>query len=115
MDGLELVGSALALALLVGWIWCMNDSFDHTDMPWVWVVILCMFMPIAVPLYLIMRAYANRGPTPARLAQMRREDSLIPKFRFGSEIERARFIEAADSGQGTMYEPEGGIGERPEG
>lgn len=117
MSGLEWTDLLYLLAILqvIAFFWAVNHAFDHTDYGLVWVSIFILTGSLGVWVYLAMALYANRpyrGDSFKELLESKQGQAMS---RFGSEIERARFIEAASSGPGTMYDPVEGVGERAEG
>jgi hypothetical protein len=88
------------------YIWAIYDAFTYTDYGFAWSFVFAVLPPV-VPIYLAMSLYARRSVSQAGNRFVSSEDS---SFRFSTEIERARFIEAADKGQGTLYEPAATLG-----
>lgn len=84
-------------------LWIIWDAFDHTGYGCAWLAAFLFVPGISHVVYLFIRYYVNRpdinpGLQAGGIAQQ--EFS-----RFPTEIEKARFIEAADREFGTMYEP----------
>jgi hypothetical protein len=86
-------------------VWCIFDAFDRTDYGMVWLFFFLTLSPIFVPLYLIMRFYSDRNVPAKTVLAGELERERWRDFRIGSEIERAKFIEQAMQGGGTMYDP----------
>jgi len=96
--------AAVTLALLCA-IWVLVDAYDHAEYPCLWFVMVAMFMPIALPLYIFLRLYSARSAS-RRVRELRKnEREAVPIVRFGSDIERAKYIEAAQGGAGTLFSP----------
>ncbi len=89
---------------LVAAIWIYVDGSDHVEYPLVWALLVFFMWPVFLPIYIFFRLYAAR-PVSARRQQQLNRDRIDPmRYRFASEIEKARFIEAAESGPGTMFD-----------
>jgi hypothetical protein len=90
----------IVIAGMVGWaIW---DVFEHTDYGIVWLVSFLVFPPL-IPVYVFMSLYSRRATQRSPVDGGR-------EFSMGSELDRARFIEAAQDGRGTLYEPSAMLG-----
>jgi hypothetical protein len=115
------LGFWLLMAVCIGWgllvVWCCVDSFNHTDMGCLWTVLMISPLgPLVVPFYFFGTMYARRNVSARKLAEMRGDGEEIDiTRRFASEFERAKFIEAAERGGGTMYDPGLAPKEQPEG
>ncbi|MCC7477288.1 hypothetical protein IT575_02420 [bacterium] len=111
---------ALFFGLVIGWslltIWCVVDAFTHTDNGCLWTILLLTPLnPIVVPFYVFGTLYSRRQVTKRQLSLSGKEVETDISMRFASEIERAKFIQSAMKGGGTMYEPGVAVVERPEG
>jgi hypothetical protein len=89
---------------LVAAIWIYVDASDHAEYPLVWALLAFFMWVIIVPFYVFFRLYTAR-PISSRREQQLNRDRIDPmRYRFASEIEKSRFIEAAEHGPGTMYD-----------
>ncbi len=73
-------------------IWATLDAYDQTDLGCLWLLLFITTPVLSVIAYLILRAYAFRRREPAAALDPREYQG--PLKHFGSEIEKARFIEA---------------------
>ena len=94
---------AVLIVYVVAVTWAARDAFDQTDMGCLWLTLFVTTPVLSVIAYLLMRAYVFRRREPEISLEPREYNG--PLKHFGSEIEKARFIEAAASGPGTMYDP----------
>lgn len=112
MDSLMMI---IPLAVLIAAIWVYVDATDHTDMGCVWGI-LAFVLPIPiVPLYFIMRLYSARPASKQQLSRFADERKLFSGPRFASDIEKLQYLEWAEKGPGTMFDPLTGLNIRPEG
>lgn len=89
---------------LVAAIWIYVDASDHAEYPLVWALLAFFMWEIIVPFYIFFRLYTAR-PISSRREQQLNRDRIDPmRYRFASEIEKSRFIEAAEHGPGTMFD-----------
>jgi hypothetical protein len=102
-----------AQALAVGWVY--YDALDNAEYPLVWAVLVFMLPPLFLPLYIILRLYTMRRAGKRTIERMEQDRLGAMDYRFGSDVERARFIEAQERGTGTLYQPRGGIPEHSAG
>lgn len=84
-------------------IWAAMDAFEQTDMGCLWLALFITTPLVSVIAYLAFRAYVFRRRQPDM--QLDPREYQGPLKHFGSEIEKARFIEAAARGPGTLYDP----------
>jgi hypothetical protein len=85
-------------------IWVFIDATDHAEYALVWAVLVAMAWPLFLPIYIFFRLYTAR-PISSRREQQLNRDRIDPmRYRFASEIEKSRFIEAAEHGPGTMFD-----------
>jgi hypothetical protein len=108
---MKLVFFPLILAWVGAATWVLWDSVQRMQ---VWGVLwgFCAFgmAPIVVPLYIFAVIIADR-PAPAWVQREREfQKEQVTKFKGMNEFERARYMEAAAGGAGTLY---GGPGMRP--
>ncbi len=96
---------ALALLWFVLTLILVMDAFTATEMGCVWLGLFVFLPGISHIVYIFMRLYANRGVDPRVLRERELERSKYPETRFPSEIQRAKFIEQAEKGHGTLYDP----------
>ncbi len=116
-------GSALYVVLIVislAWslatIWCILDAFTNNDNGCLWLMLmLSPLNPIVVPFYFFGKLYSQRSVSRRQLSLTGKDVETDISMRFASEIERAKFIQSAMKGGGTMYEPGISVQERPEG
>ena len=115
MPGMIILISVLGILYVLLALWCAFDSFERTEYGMIWVFFFIVLGPIFIPIYLFMRFYADR-PVPARERLARDlEREKWRDLRIAGELERARFVEQALQGPGTMYQPEVGLTIRPDG
>lgn len=81
------------------------DASDNAVYPFVWAILMLVAWPLFLPVYIFFRFYTSRGMSARRLQQLNQERIDPARFRFPSEIEKAKFIQAAVEGPGTMFEP----------
>lgn len=105
----------LGVVQLIAFFWAVNHAFDHTDYGVVWTSLFVLTGSLAVWVYIALALYANRPYRGDSFKELLESKQGKLMSRFGSEIERARFIEAAESGPGTLYDPVQGVSEKPEG
>lgn len=102
MLGFQVAYGAVGLVAAI-WVWL--DASDHAEYPLVWATLVLVAGPVFLPIYIFFRFYTSRAVSTRRQAQLNR-DRLDPmRYRFASEIEKSRFIEAAEHGPGTMFDP----------
>lgn len=89
---------------LLAAIWIYVDASDHAEYPLMWALLAFFAWPVFVPVYIFFRLYSSRPVTARRQAQLNRDRIDPMRYRFASEIEKARFIEAAENGPGTMFD-----------
>jgi hypothetical protein len=111
----------LMVLIAIGWslltLWCIVDSFTHTDLGCVWAILLIgPLNPLTVPFYFFSAMYSRRNVSPRKLSQLGGDpEEYDITRRFASEFERAKFIEAASRGGGTMYDAGMTVQKLPEG
>lgn len=113
---------SLVAALIYGaaLFWAVYDAFTRYEIGCagpgcIWPFLLITFPP-ALPFYIFMRLYSERGVSRAiRLERdlERSEAAQVP--RFVSDIHKLRYLAAAEKTHGTMYDPRTGVGTAPEG
>ncbi len=94
---------ALGIGIFFLYIWVVMDAFDHSGYGCAWLAFFICFPGISILIYLFIRFYANRPDINPNFEMG--EANQQTYSRFPTEIEKARFIEAADHSLGTMYEP----------
>jgi hypothetical protein len=97
--------AAAITMVVIGAFWVLVDAYDHAEYPCVWFVMVMLFFPLALPLYIFLRMYSARSASRRVREQRRQERDAVPMVRFASDIERAKFIEAAQGGAGTLFSP----------
>ncbi len=102
----------ISVAFFFVLIWAAYDAFDHTSHGCAWLSLFILTGPVGLAIYLFMRLYANR---PDQSVSQLADPMADNMSRFPTEIEKARFIEAASKGGGTMFNPEEGQSEIPGG
>jgi len=91
------------------------DAFNHTDMGCFWLAMFLCLPGISHIVYIFFRLYTSRPVDKKILMQRELEKAKYPVTRFPSDIQRAKYIDAASKEHGTMYNPEAGINEDPGG
>jgi hypothetical protein len=103
------------VGFLIGAIWVYMDASEHTDHACVWGCLAYMLPFPIIPLYFIMRMYANRNASKRQLERYAREREGLDVPRLASDIDKLHYLEWAEKGPGTMYDPQAGLSVRPEG
>lgn len=104
-----------SLLWLVVVIWAAMDAFTHTDMGCMWLCLFIFVPPLAIPIYVFMRLYTSRSVSRQVLMQRELEREQGAVSRFPTEIEKARYIAAAEQKHGTMYNPQSAVATAPDG
>jgi len=95
----------LPLAGLFAALWVYIDAQERTDYGCLWAAFTFVAWPVVLPLYVVLRICAARGAPAHVREQQEREKEEARRFRFGSEIEKARFLAEIDKPGGTIYQP----------
>jgi hypothetical protein len=98
------------LCLYLGLIaWLTYDASQDSNW-FVWLLLFLFAGPVTIPLYLIASRLARRSTSQARLdALADGKRTLGSEFKFGSEIDRAKWMQDQDPTVGTMFEPSLGL------
>lgn len=103
------------VGFLVGAIWVYLDASEHTDNACVWGCLAYLLPFPIIPLYFIMRMYANRNVSKRQLQRFDDERKGFQGLHLASDIEKLKYLAWAEKGPGTMYDPRAGLSVRPDG
>ena len=108
------IWNAVFIVLGIGYFcllfWAIFDAITQYDigcagMGCIWPLLFITVPPILL-FYVFMRFYQMRAPSRQLLLERQREEQgLPPAGRFASDIDKLRFLDAAERSHGTMYDP----------
>lgn len=111
-----IAGVVLALCAI---FWAYNDALGHTDesctSPGCFWILMFVFFPPSILFYIVMRLLLSRRTPRGATQEYERERWEERSTRFPSDIDKLRILRYADKEHGTMFDPNAGASQAPEG